>query len=236
MIDRQKRPFHFHALGFQRNPFGALSNEEWVAVAILTPTVQEQLETGEHVQLIGPKGSGKSTTLRRLTAHLQNQIPDAKIAYEYLPEGMSRFETTLNRLDVFLLDEAQRLNWWERNRWLRGVKNGRLRTIFSSHEELAPLFRRKKLPLKTVELDTEITPRLYQEILWRRLSTFAIDNQPQVTFADDAIAFLYGTFKLDLREAEYFLYEVWQRLEGVGEITAVSLQKHYQQYQTLFTS
>ncbi|KAA3662889.1 MAG: hypothetical protein DWQ04_12225, partial [Chloroflexi bacterium] len=105
--------------------------------------------------------------------------------------------------------------------------------IFSSHEDLTPLFLRKKLPLKTVQLDSQITPKLYKDILQHRLSTFAIDEEPLVNFSDNAIAFLYDTFKLDLREAEYFLYEVWQGVEVVGEITAVSLQKHYQKYQTM---
>lgn len=202
-------------------------------MAILTPAVRKQIETNEHVQLIGSKGSGKSTTMRWLTHRLQNQNSEVMVVYEYLPEGVSRFKTKLSGLNVFLLDEAQRLNWWERERWVRGVKNGRLRTIFSSHEDLTPLFLRKKLPLKTVQLDSQITPKLYKDILQHRLSTFAIDEEPLVNFSDNAIAFLYDTFKLDLREAEYFLYEVWQGVEVVGEITAVSLQKHYQKYQTM---
>lgn len=230
MSRQRKRPFHFHSLGFQRNPFGALSDEEWVATAILTPAVQKWLVSDAHIQLIGPKGSGKSTTLRWLTAHLQNQNPQANVVYEYLPEGVSRFVTQLIDLDVFLLDEAQRLNGWQRRRWVRGVKNGRFRTLFSSHEDLTALFVRKKLPLKTINLDQQISLDLYKQMLQRRLMVLAIDGNPQVTFSAEAISFLYDTFQLDLREMEYFLYEVWQDLEEVGAITAVSLQNQYRFY------
>jgi hypothetical protein len=89
-----------------------------------------------------------------------------------------------------------------------------------------------KLPLKTINLESQITPKLYTDILQQRLVAFALDGQPRITFSDEAISFLYNTFQLDLREMEYFLYEVWQKLEAVGEITAVSLQSQYEQYQT----
>ena len=226
----RKRPFHFHTLGFSRNPFGALNDDEWPSIAILTPELQKALQTACHVQIIGPKGCGKSTALRWLTAHLQ-QENEFSVVYEYLPEGSKRFMSKFDGLGLFLLDEAQRLNRRERRRWLMGVKNGRFRTIFSTHANLSSLFARHKMPLTTIDLVSQISQKHYVNILSKRLVAFALDSQPKIWFSDDAVLFLYNTFQLNLREMEYFLYEVWQGLETVGEITAVSLQAHYEQYQ-----
>lgn len=224
-----KRPFHFHTLGFRRNPFGALSDEEWATVAILPPAIQAQLDKASaHVQLLGPKGCGKTTTMRRIRADLEAQ--HLRVAYEYLPEGTTRFATPLTGLDAFLPDEAQRLNRWERRRWLKGVQNGRLRTIFSSHGDLSRLFARRRLPLTTIRIDAQISLAHYQAVLQRRLAYFALNVPPRITFAPEAVAFLYETFGADMREAEYFLYEVWQALEKVGAITAVFLQRQYRMY------
>jgi len=221
-----KRPFHFHTLGFRRNPFGALSNEEWAAVAILSPLIEAQLEgAGQHVQLIGPKGCGKTTTMRRIWSELTAQQRIA--TYEYLPDGRNRFGTKLPGLELFLLDEAQRLSMGERRRWVNGVKNGRLRTIFSSHNDLSYLFKRRQMPLTTIHIDTQINLKHYEAVLQRRVAFFALDETPRITFSLDAAAFLYETFGSDMREAEYFLYEVWQALEDVGEITAVFLQQQF---------
>lgn len=224
-----KRPFHFHTLGFRRNPFGALRDEEWAAVAVLPPVIQAQLDKAlHHVQLLGPKGCGKTTTMRRIRADLEAQL--LNVAYEYLPEGSSRFATQLTGLDAFFLDEAQRLNSWERRRWLKGVQNGRLRTIFSSHNDLSHLFARRRLPLTTINIDMQVSLAHYDAVLQQRLAYFALEVPPRITFAPAAVTFLYETFGADMREAEYFLYEVWQALEQAGVITAVFLQQQYRMY------
>ena len=71
-------------LGLRKNPFGALTPEEWVAVTVPPPILQTVLLDGfEHLQIIGDKGRGKSTTLRWLCHHFQSQ--GCKVAYERLP-------------------------------------------------------------------------------------------------------------------------------------------------------
>ena len=157
-----QRPFfHFPHIGYRRNPFGALTDEEWMAIAVMPPTIEGILAAGfEHLQILGPMGIGKSTTLLALQAEFQNQnlqCKDAeaqrkesvesaksaveKITYEYLPEGQRHFVTDTSELDLFLLDEAQRLNWWQRRKLLKAASH--LQLVFSSHEDLAPLFRKR---------------------------------------------------------------------------------------------
>src|SRR5262245_45267305 len=44
--------FPFHAIGFQCNPFRALTDEEWAAVAVLPADLQEALARGfDHLQI-----------------------------------------------------------------------------------------------------------------------------------------------------------------------------------------
>ena len=68
-----QRPFfHFPHIGYSRNPFGALIDEEWVAISVLPPVIERILADGfEHLQLLGPMGIGKSTTLLALQAEFQ---------------------------------------------------------------------------------------------------------------------------------------------------------------------
>ncbi|MCP5096726.1 MAG: ATP-binding protein [Chloroflexi bacterium] len=217
-----KRPFHFHTLGYSQNPFGALTEEMWAAIAVLPQNVAQVLaDETVHAQLLGPMGCGKTTTLQK-AVHMFRES-NHHVAYEYIAEGENKFVSSLSTVDLFVLDEAQRLNWWMRRRWLNCVANGRLRTIFSSHKDLSRAFRRRGLPLKTIEVHQLITLAHYESILHQRLAYFTLPNQPAAMLTEDAVRFLYISFGPDLREAEYFLYEVWQGLDKVEMITAQKL-------------
>lgn len=220
----QRRPFSFRPLGYRRNPFGALTDSEWAAIAVVPEVVATAVADDDvHVQLIGPAGSGKTTILRRLSRQLQQ--PDRHVVYEYLPDGQRHFLTPLQPLDVFLLDEAQRLSWWQRRRWLNWVQYGNRRTIFSSHQDLGAHFARRALPLVTFRVDRLVTAESVRVMLMRRLAHFALEESERITLSEDAVHFLYQTFGAELREMAYFLYEVWQQQTEVGELTAVDLQQ-----------
>jgi hypothetical protein len=249
-----QRPFfHFPHIGYRRNPFGALTDEEWTAVAVLPPVIEHILVDGfEHLQILGPLGIGKSTTLlalqswfveqkessRRLV--LSNAEVDAetqrnksapsaksadnpeKITYEYLPEGQHHFVTETSGLDVFLLDEAQRLTRWQRRKLVKAAPHVQL--IISSHEDLTPLFAKKGLNLTSVDLTGEMDVAWITAVLHKRLSYFAIPNQPHATLTPAAITYLLETFGQNLRQMEYFLYEVWQQLEDAEPVDIAFLQ------------
>lgn len=213
----QRRFFFHHQLGYRSNPFGALTAVEWTAVAFFPPIVQQILDEGfTHLQLLGPAGSGKTTTLLKLTEHFAEQ--GKQVVYEYLPEGQSHFETNLVDVDLFVLDEAQRLNRRERKRWLAAgtaVRGTAVTFIFSSHEDLSRLFGGRRpsgnLPLQTVHVDAAISLAHYQRWIEQRLAYFALPDVPRVTLSAATIAHLHRTYGQEMREAEYFLYEVFQR-------------------------
>ena len=105
----QKRPFFFHhTLGFRRNPFGAMESSEWAAVAVLPLVLTDLLDIPfTHLQLLGSMGSGKTTTLLKLVERFTQT--GQRVTYEYLPQGERVYRTDTAVLDIFFLDEAQRL-------------------------------------------------------------------------------------------------------------------------------
>lgn len=208
------RPFPFHALGYRRNPFGSLTEAEWTAVGVLPPPIVAALETERHLQLLGPKGSGKTSAL--LTGAVRLREEGKTVAFAHLAQGERRYQIDLDGADVFCLDEAQRLAWWARL-WLLGrVRWGKrpLRLIISSHRDLSPAFHRWGLPLASFSLPALVDAAHWQAVIKRRLHYF---SRPQfgktpVTPTPDAINWLYEQFGADLRAGEWFLYEVWQQL------------------------
>ncbi len=227
-MNMQKRPFFFqHTLGFRRNPFGALDQVEWAAITVLSATLTKFLSSHfTHLQLLGSMGSGKTTTLLKLADQLSQT--DCHLAYEYLAEGQKVYKTDTAVLSVFLLDEAQRLNRRERRRLLSAVTQHSqmdLRLLLSSHEDLTPLFRRWHQPLLSINMNEMLTAELYGRMLTRRLEYFALPNRAHTTLSVDAVQWLYDTFYPNMRDAEYFLYEVWQKETAVREVTAVHLKK-----------
>jgi hypothetical protein len=213
--------FPFHALGLQGNPFRALTDEEWGNLALL-PSELLALDPAAPVQILGERGHGKTSLLMGLAA--QGRQTGQKIVYEYLAAGQDRFTTPLAGLDVFLLDEAQRLNRRERGRLLaQMLAPGKApRLILSSHEDLAPLFARRRLNLATLRLAEASVDHL-RAVVERRLAFFALPGGPGVTLAPEAAAYLHEQFGGDLRAVEQLLYEACQQLSGPGEITAARL-------------
>jgi hypothetical protein len=241
----QRSFFHFPHIGYRRNPFGALSDEEWKAVSVLPLAVERILAAGfDHLQILGPMGIGKSSTLFALQRWFVEQEESLRkgaktqsrgepvarsqstqtnhIVYEYLPEDQRHFVTNTSGLDIFLLDEAQRLNWWQRRKLVKAASH--LQIIFSSHEDMALLFNKKGLSVTSVDLTGEIDEAWITAVLHKRLAYFAISDQPHVTLTPAAIAYLVETFGQNLRQMEYFLYEVWQRLDSIEPVNVSFLR------------
>ena len=186
-------------------PFQALTTQEWVGVVVWPTAAATAFASSAHIQFLGPTGSGKTSLL--LACHaLATADPSRRVALEYLAEGESRRRTELAGLDMFLLDEAQRLNGLERWRWLAAASRQPIRAIFTSHRDFTSLFRLYHLPLITIRLD-EPTPAHMQAMLERRLAYF----NDSTCFTSTALIWLWQQFAPRWRDMEFFLYEVWQR-------------------------
>lgn len=220
------RFFPFHALGLRRNPFGTLSHDEWTAAAIMPEAVIVAVdETHDHVQFLGDKGHGKTTVLLTIRQHLIDQ--GLRAAYERIPPDRHTFHTLLDDLDVFLLDEAQRLHSLARRRLWRAATRGHIRLVLGSHADYTRWFRRRGLPLTSFDVAGFATREHLAAILVRRLTQAALDDSgPGVYFAPSAVDYLWERFGADLRATMSHLYEVFQALDKPGTLHAADLIDH----------
>jgi len=214
--------FPFHALGYQGNPFRAVTDAEWVELAILPESIEAVLKADEpYIQILGDKGHGKTTTLLALAARFYQD--GWRTAYEHLEVGADHFTTDLVglELDVFLLDETQRLTRGERHRLLT---SGLGHLVVAGHEDLTPLFAYFGLTLITVRFDT--APLFHvASVIARRLDYFALPGAVErVTISPEAIAYLHTTFGADLRRTEQVLYEVFESLRGREGVRVVGVE------------
>jgi hypothetical protein len=217
--------FPFDSVGFRANPFRRLTNDEWAAVAVLPDELLRAVDLGsEHVQVLGGQGRGKTTCLLGLAVRLR--CSGLRVVYEYLAAGQGRFRTTLDGLDVFLLDEAQRLGSGERRRLLASARHARTgpRLVIGTHEDLTPTFARRGLALAIVGIDS-VTATHVATVLARRLAHFAVDERPGIAFSADAVRYLCDAFGGNLRLIEGFLYEVFQSLPRRGVLTSAMLSE-----------
>jgi len=216
----------FRDIGFECNPFRALTREEWIAAAVIPESVRRLVQAGGHVQILGETGAGKTTALLALEDEFRRG--GRSCAYENIPPKANRFHTKLIGLDVFLLDEAQRLSGGflffgnERGRLIRAAKKG-VRLILGSHEDLTEIFRAATLILRTVRLEPPGAERL-SEILERRLSLFACQAD-RAGFSEESVEWLRGKFSGDLRTMEFFLYDYFQVERPAGIIRAEPLRE-----------
>lgn len=208
-----------HHLGYRSNPFMTLTIEQWAAVGVWPAAVRPLLAHAGHIQLLGSEGAGKTTSLLLLMAAWRAE--GLEPVHEHLPEDDPRLKTKLGGVQLFVLDEAQRLSRvdrWRVHRWMRG--GGRL--VCTSHVDM----RRWLGEMATVNVDEGHTVGHWSAVLQAKLAYFTLPNVPRATLAAEGVAWLHGRFAPDLRAAEWLLYEVWERLERVGAVDAAELQ-HY---------
>jgi hypothetical protein len=134
--------FPFHSMGFRCNPFRSLTDGEWTQIVVLHPTLEAISTAGfTHLQVLGDPGYGKTSTLLGLRAHYTKL--GKRAAYEYLPPGKRVFTTDIRDLEVFLLDEFQRLSTRHRRQLIKEVAtwpDDGLQLVFSSHVDFAAHF------------------------------------------------------------------------------------------------
>lgn len=205
--------FPFRDLGYRCNPFRAVSDEEWAGLAIVPAAVEAALAE-RHVQILGDKGHGKTTTLLALAERFRRA--GQRAAYEHLEIGQDQFTSDPAGLDVCLLDETQRLKRSERERLLKRACLPRL--ILAGHEDFTPWFNRFGLALATVRFD-KYPPEHIAAVVARRLEFFSLDGAAAPAgVSPAAIQYLQAAFGGDVRAMEQVLYEGFEqmRLAGAG--------------------
>jgi hypothetical protein len=216
----------FPDIGFQCNPFRAMTREEWIRAAIIPETVRRAITAGGHIQLLGDAGSGKTSSLLALDDQFQKA--GMRSGYEYIPRKEKSYRTNTDGLEIFLLDEAQRLSKGgffsrnERARLLDAAKNG-VRLIFGTHKDLSGAFRSRGISPVTVTLATPAAEELAL-LLERRLNLFIL-KPIHTKFSPEAVEWLRSEFGANLRTMEYFLYDYFQAEKPEGIIAVDPMQK-----------
>ncbi|MFN2147707.1 MAG: hypothetical protein ACK2T2_04895 [Anaerolineales bacterium] len=225
--DLSERYFPFERLGLRGNPFRALTEDEWAALAWLHPALLAALDQASPIlQILGASGRGKSSALLAVKRELLARGREPH--YLYLPPGMHRLKRDQQSGDPLLLDEIERLPPRSRRRLFRaalGLPGKAPQLVFSSHGDLAREVEAiQPGVLASIPLPP-ITGGQLADLLHARIRAESIAGDPPVWFDDQAINLLIEYFGDDLRTMERTLYEAFQRLDAAGRIDRARLQR-----------
>jgi len=186
----------------------------------MPPAADRLLASDRHLQLSGRKGFGKSTLLRLVALKLWDE--GCSVEYEYLPPGKHTFDTSIDGLEVFILDEAQRLFPGELLRLLMQIKRHKVRLIYSTHLNLRPLLMLCGLRTDGLHVSRRTYPDPVvhiQQVAETRLAFFALPGAEHATITPEGYDWLHARFGVNMRDILAFLYHVFQRLDDVQRLT-----------------
>lgn len=217
--------FPFDRLGLVRNPFSALTEDEWAALAWLHPAVKAALDDPSPIlQIRAASGRGKSSALLAIKRELLSRGRDPH--YVYLDPGVHRLKPAQKVGDPLLLDEIERLPARTRRRLFAGKLPGTGSLpclIFSSHADLAQEIEALQNAASGSITIPPISQTQLANLLHARIRSASSGADLPVWFASGAADLLIERYGDDLRLIERELYEVFQRLEHPGEISREAL-------------
>ncbi|MEJ2012014.1 MAG: hypothetical protein P8X64_07285 [Anaerolineales bacterium] len=223
--DLSGRYFPFERFNLRANPFRALTEDEWAALAWLHPALLSALgQPFPILQIRGESGRGKSSALLAVKRELLARGRDPH--YLYLPPGVHRLKRDQQWGDPLLLDEIERLPIRVRRRLFQRTLQFEGRPpglVFSSHEDLTQEIERLR-PAAVLSLKLPpVTRRQLMDLLHHRIRAASPGGGLPIWFAADAVSLLIEVYGDDLRGIERMVYEVFQRLEEPGEIKREAL-------------
>ena len=211
MTELERAYFPRWRLGYRCNPFRALTREEWQDLTLLPTTLRNQLNDWPTiVQIIGDQGRGKTSTLLAIKRHWL--LRDINVVYEYIPPGKKRYQEDLTNIQVYLLDEAQRLGsrrWRDLIQQVARPDSYPSRIVFSSHVDLFEMNANAKQEIHTIHLDTP-SKGFVKAMIKRRLEYFERPGRHGVRLSSKANDLLIAHCSSDLRLLERILYEIYQ--------------------------
>jgi hypothetical protein len=193
----------FAHLNLCRNPFGELTPEERVDLAVVDAEAYAAhlRQPRCAVQFVGRCGTGKSTHLLAIAARL----PECR--YVRLDRGEPVTEGA-----VLILDE---IGWLSRRARQRVFSRPSSFAI-GSHHDLSEELRAAGLAVQTVPLGGITVGRL-RAIVDRRIENCRRDPGPIPAIGDGALECLVRRHRDDIRAMESDLYDAFQQLRCVGD-------------------
>lgn len=187
-----------------RNPFGELTSEQRVEVAvvdidsIIKLVAQSDFHDPVAVQFIGRCGRGKTTRMLSLANRLDES------SYTYIPENKVCPPIPVGQ--PVLIDEAQRMS----RRVQRQVFGSGLPLVLATHRDLTGGLRRFGYSVYTERIESSNTPELLCQVLNRRIEASRITTGSIPVVSLDFARRLWGRFGTDIRGIENHLYELAQ--------------------------
>lgn len=198
----------FCHLNLRRNPFGELSPEERIPLAVveIEQALEHLRQPRSSVQIIGQKGNGKTTHLLAIAQHFPDSV------YVHIPEG----QRCLIPVDgePLLIDEAQRLTQWQRWQILCSER----RLILGTHQDFANALSWSKRPVLTLAANRLTDAACICRIVNARILSARRTSGPIPSITETTAAELYAQFGSDLRSIEHSLYQIFQQLTDIRDV------------------
>lgn len=194
-------------LNLRHNPFGELSREELANLADVDveSIVARLSEDSFAVQFVGEKGYGKTTHLLAIRARF------ADAGYVDIAEGET---ATLPGGHPTMIDEAQRLTWWQRFRLFRST----VPLVLGTHRDFAVELRRAGRKVETIEVDQRTDEQRLGRLLNARVKHMRREAGPVPTVSMETATRLRREFGADIRAMLHSMYVTFQDLSEVREV------------------
>lgn len=195
-------------LNLRRNPFGEFSVEERVALADVDVGQFDALLTDPTaaLQFVGEKGYGKTTHLLAIRGRF------AEAGYVHIAEGQ---RASIPVGCPLLIDEAQRLTWWQQ--WC--VFRGRMPLVLGTHRDFTSLLRRAGRRVRTIAVRDCMDPPRLSRLLNARIGWVRRAEGPLPRVRVETAAQLLQQFGSDIRSIEHELYAVFQNMnQGIQDV------------------
>ncbi len=191
----------FAHLNLRRNPFGEFSVKEWTALADVDVLEFDDflMEPGATVQFVGEKGHGKTTHLLAIKSRF------ARSGYVHIPEGERAAVPPGNPI---LVDEAQRLTWWQQRQLFRS----RAPLVLATHRDFSPELIRAGRQLRTVTVSERMSAQRLTRILNARIEWVRRGQGPVPSVSFESAGRLLSRLGPDIREIMFEMYKKFQDL------------------------
>ncbi|APZ95617.1 hypothetical protein [Fuerstiella marisgermanici] len=194
----------YEHLNLRRNPFGELSLEEWATLAIVdVEAAVHRLRQPRHtVQFIGEKGYGKTTHLLAI----RSRFPDA--GYVHIPEGQ---RAAVPAGAPIIIDEAQRLTWWQRLTTFRA----HVPLVLGTHRDFTGELLRSGRTVETIRVEHATNAERLQQLLNARIEKSRRDAGAIPSISSGTVHRLLKKYGPDIRSAIHEMYVTFQSLNNI---------------------
>ncbi|MBI84774.1 MAG: hypothetical protein CMJ81_16400 [Planctomycetaceae bacterium] len=195
-------------LNLRRNPFGEFSVDERVALADVDIARFDGFfnDPAAVVQFVGEKGYGKTTHLLAIRGRF------AEAGYVHIAEGQ-RASIPVGR--PLLIDEAQRLTWWQQ--W--SVFRARVPLVLGTHRDFTGLLVRAGRRVTTIAVQNCMHPARLARLLNARIGWVRRADGPVSRIRVETAARLLEQFGPDIRRIQHELYGIFQNMnQGIQDV------------------